>query len=215
MTPSLTFLIAALVLAVTPGPGIAYVVARTVAGGRSEGVASCVGTGVGGMVHVLAAALGLSALLAQSATAFSLVKFLGAAYLIYMGVRMLLDTRNTGAQRAAGTDADSSANGARRAFRDGIIVEAMNVKTAIFFLAFLPQFVITTEPVMPQLVLMGTICVFLNTLVDLVAVFGAARLLASSTARAAREKLMLRASGCTMIGLGVYLATAKRGADSA
>src|SRR5207253_6572467 len=86
----LAFLVAAVVLAVTPGPGIAYVVARTVAGGRSEGLASCFGTGIGGMLHVLAAALGLSLLVAQSALAFSIVKYVGAAYLAYLGIRLLL-----------------------------------------------------------------------------------------------------------------------------
>ena len=86
----LAFAIAAVVLAITPGPGIAYVVARTVAGGRSEGLASCFGTGIGGMLHVLAAALGLSLVLAQSAVAFNLVKYLGVAYLIYLGIRLLL-----------------------------------------------------------------------------------------------------------------------------
>ena len=84
------FLIAAVVLAITPGPGIAYVVARTVAGGRSEGLASCFGTGLGGLVHVLAAAFGLSLVIAQSAWAFNLLKYLGAAYLLYLGIRMLL-----------------------------------------------------------------------------------------------------------------------------
>ena len=84
------FLIAALVLAITPGPGIAYVVARTVAGGRKEGLASCLITGLGGLLQVLAAALGLSLLLAESAVAFGLVKYAGAAYLVYLGVRMLL-----------------------------------------------------------------------------------------------------------------------------
>ena len=86
----LAFFIAAALLALTPGPGIAYVVARTVAGGRQEGLASCLGTGLGGMLHVLAAALGLSVLLAQSALAFSLMKYVGAAYLIYLGVRLLM-----------------------------------------------------------------------------------------------------------------------------
>src|SRR6476646_3810941 len=90
MLPSLAFFIAALVLAVTPGPGIAYVVARTAAGGRREGLASCVGTGIGGLLHVGAAALGLSVLLAQSAAAFSVVKYIGAAYLVYLGIRLLL-----------------------------------------------------------------------------------------------------------------------------
>lgn len=86
----LAFLIAAVVLAITPGPGIAYVVARTVAGGRSEGLASCFGTGLGGLIHVLAAALGLSLLVAQSAIAFNMVKYIGAGYLIYLGLRLLL-----------------------------------------------------------------------------------------------------------------------------
>src|SRR5437868_8632407 len=90
MFPSVPFFIAALILAITPGPGIAYVVARTAAGGRAEGLASCVGTGLGGMLHVGAAALGLSMLLAQSAVAFSVVKYIGAAYLVYLGIRLLL-----------------------------------------------------------------------------------------------------------------------------
>src|SRR3954469_2540258 len=86
----LAFGVAAVVLAITPGPGIAYVVARTVSGGRSEGLASCFGTGIGGLFHVLAAALGLSLIVAQSAVAFNFVKFLGAAYLIFLGIRLLM-----------------------------------------------------------------------------------------------------------------------------
>ena len=121
---------AAAVLALTPGPGMAYVVARTVAGGRQEGLASCLGTGLGGMLHVLAAALGLSVLLAQSALAFSLIKYVGAAYLVYLGVRMLMQ------KAPEGDSTPVSAQGARRAFAEGILVEALNVKTALFFLAF-------------------------------------------------------------------------------
>ena len=92
----ISFFIAAVLLAITPGPGIAYVVARTVAGGRSEGLASCVGTGLGGLVHVLAAAVGISLLIAQSALAFNLVKYLGAAYLVYLGLRMLWQKQGFG-----------------------------------------------------------------------------------------------------------------------
>src|SRR3954466_13190811 len=136
MLPSIAFFIAALVLAVTPGPGIAYVVARTAAGGRAEGLASCVGTGLGGMLHVGAAALGLSVLLAQSAIAFSVVKTIGAAYLVYLGLRLLLS-------RPASTAAPATSTGARRALLEGILVEALNVKTALFFLAFLPQFLVS------------------------------------------------------------------------
>jgi threonine/homoserine/homoserine lactone efflux protein len=195
----LAFLFAAAVLAITPGPGIAYVVARTVAGGRSEGLASCLGTGIGGMLHVLAAALGISLIVAKSALAFNLVKYLGAAYLVYLGVRMLLRMDH------ALTGKPVASQGARRALLEGIAVEALNVKTALFFLAFLPQFVSPAAPLVPQLVLLGSICVALNTLVDVVAVFAAARLLKSQAAHAARARLLTRVSGVTMVSLGAYL----------
>ncbi len=200
------FLIAAVVLAVTPGPGMAYVVARTVAGGRGEGLASCLGTALGGLVHVLAAALGLSLLIAQSATAFNLLKYLGAAYLVYLGLRILL-------RKAQPAQVPSlQAQGMRRALMEGAVVEALNVKTALFFLAFLPQFVSPHEPLTGQLVILGSLCVTLNTLVDVVAVLLAHRLLQSDTARAARERLMTRVSGVTMVGLGAFLALARRDA---
>jgi len=199
------FLLAAVVLAITPGPGIAYVVARTVAGGRTEGLASCVGTAIGGLVHVLAAAAGLSLIIAQSATAFSVVKYLGAAYLVYLGIKIL---------RSKPPDLSESealaALGARRALRDGMVVEALNVKTAMFFLAFLPQFVNGAELILPQVMLLGSICVLLNTLADVLAVFAADRLLDTGIAHAARARLMLSVSGITMIGLGVLLALTRR-----
>ena len=198
------FLFAAVVLAITPGPGIAYVVARTVAGGRSEGIASCFGTGVGGMLHVLAAAFGLSLIVAQSAVAFSLVKYLGAAYLIYLGIRLLLHKDQELAVKPV------ASQGVRRALLEGVVVEALNVKTALFFLAFLPQFATPSQPLVPQLVLLGSICVALNTLVDAIAVFAAARLLKSEAARAARARILTRVSGLTMLGLGAYLALARR-----
>jgi threonine/homoserine/homoserine lactone efflux protein len=200
----LAFAIAAVVLAITPGPGIAYVVARTVAGGRPEGLASCFGTGIGGLLHVLAAALGLSLIVAQSAVAFTLVKYLGAAYLIYLGVRLLLRKNEQFKVEAV------PSQGVRRALFEGIVVEALNVKTALFFLAFLPQFVSPSEPLVPQLALLGSICVALNTLVDVLAVFAADRLLKSDAARAARARLLTRMSGVTMLGLGAYLALARR-----
>jgi threonine/homoserine/homoserine lactone efflux protein len=197
----LAFAIAAVVLAITPGPGIAYVVARTVAGGRSEGLASCFGTGIGGMLHVLAAALGLSLVVAQSAVAFNLVKYVGAAYLVYLGIRLLLR------KDQVLTVEPVASQGVRRALFEGIVVEALNVKTALFFLAFLPQFVSPSEPLLPQLVLLGSICVALNTLVDVIAVFAADRLLKS---RAGRARVLTQASGVTLLGLGAYLALARR-----
>jgi threonine/homoserine/homoserine lactone efflux protein len=198
------FCMAAAVLALTPGPGMAYVVACTVAGGRPEGLASCLGTGLGGLLHVLAAALGLSLLLAQSAMAFGLVKYVGAAYLIYLGARMLMH------KTTPATAGPVSARGARRAFLEGIVVEALNVKTALFFLAFLPQFTTAGQPLAAQLVMLGSVCVALNTLADVVAVLAAHRLLKSQAARASRARLLTRVSGLTLMGLGAWLALAKR-----
>jgi len=204
MLPSIAFLIAALVLAVTPGPGIAYVVARTAAGGRAEGLASCVGTGLGGLFHVCAAALGLSVLLAQSAMAFTVVKYVGAAYLVYLGVRLLL-------VKAPVVVGAVVPGGARRALLEGVLVEALNVKTALFFLAFLPQFLVSGSAPVPQLVVMGTICVLLNTLVDVGAVLGAARLLQAGHTARRRARLLNKVSGVTLVGLGLYIAAARRG----
>ncbi|SPA52838.1 LysE family translocator [Cupriavidus taiwanensis] len=198
------FLIAAVVLAITPGPAIAYVVARTVAGGRAAGLASCLGTGIGGLLHVFAAAAGLSLLIARSALAFSLLKYLGAAYLVYLGIRLLRR------KEPPATVASVPSPGARRALLDGVMVEVLNVKTALFFLAFLPQFVAPGAAAVSQLVLLGGICVALNTLVDVVVVFAAHRLLSSGAARAARARLMTQASGATMVGLGAFLALARR-----
>jgi threonine/homoserine/homoserine lactone efflux protein len=200
----MAFVIAAVFLAITPGPGVAYVVARTVAGGRAEGLASCFGTGIGGMLHVLAAALGLSLLIAESAAAFNLVKYLGVAYLVYLGIRLLLRSDRVP------TIEPGVPQGVRRALLEGIVVEALNVKTALFFLAFLPHFVSPSAPLLPQLILLGSICVALNTFVDVIAVFAADRLLKSDVARTARARLLTRVSGVSMLGLGGYLALARR-----
>src|SRR5580704_8431867 len=129
----LLFFVAALLLAVTPGPGIFYVLARSLAGGRREGILSSFGTFVGGLFHVLAAALGISAILAASAVAFHTVKFAGAAYLVWLGVRMIR-TRNADV-------AINPSKPSQGAFRQGILTEVLNPKTALFFLSFIPQFI--------------------------------------------------------------------------
>lgn len=183
---------------------MAYVVARTAAGGRQEGLASCLGTGLGGLLHVLAAALGLSLVVAQSALAFDVIKTLGAVFLIYLGLRMLWRKEGSHAPVVV------TAQGTRRALMEGIVVEALNVKTALFFLAFLPQFTDPNRPVGGQLMVLGSICVTLNTLVDVAAVFGAQHLLTSRTARVARAHLLQRFSGVTMVGLGIALAMTRK-----
>lgn len=204
MLPSITFLLAATLLAITPGPGVAYVVARTVAGGKAEGIASSLGTALGGMAHVLAAALGLSLLIAQSALAYALVQYLGAAYLLYLGIRLLA------ARAESATLPALQRAGAGKALRDGAIVEVLNVKTAMFFLAFIPQFVSTQQALAPQFILLGSICVLLNTAVDLIAVAAASRFVASGASRAGRARWLSRLSGTTMLALGVMVALARR-----
>jgi threonine/homoserine/homoserine lactone efflux protein len=144
-------------------------------------------------------------LLAQSATAFTAVKLIGAAYLIYLGIRLLLS-------KATATAVRTQATGVRRALLEGILVEALNVKTALFFLAFLPQFLVSGPSVVLQLVVMGTVCVVLNTLVDVAAVLGAERLLRSEAAGRQRARLLNRTSGFTLVGLGLYVAGSKQGA---
>jgi threonine/homoserine/homoserine lactone efflux protein len=200
------FLAAAIVLAATPGPGIFYVAARTLAGGRAEGLASSFGTGLGGLVHVAAGALGVSAVVLASAELFTLLKLAGAGYLVWMGVRTVLAAR----REALVLDASVPAMGVRRAFREGVLVEALNPKTAAFFLAFLPQFVDPAGNVAAQFVLLGVVSVALNTAADVVVAFLAGRLRDGAGTRPGLVRRLREASGATMVALGLGLALAKR-----
>jgi threonine/homoserine/homoserine lactone efflux protein len=129
------FVAAALVLLVTPGPAVLYIVTRSVEQGAKAGFVSSLGLSVGGLVHVMAATLGLSAILVSSATAFSIVQVVGAGYLVYLGLRTLLS------RDEAVVGVAESPRGMWRIFRDGVIVNLFNPKAALFFFAFLPQFV--------------------------------------------------------------------------
>jgi threonine/homoserine/homoserine lactone efflux protein len=199
------FLGAATLLAIAPGPGMLYVLARTLAGGRREGALSSAGTFLGGLVHVLAAATGLSIVLATSATAFAVVKYAGAGYLIYMGVRMIISARRD-------QDAEiqiSSGRVARNPFWQGIATEVLNPKTAIFFLAFIPQFVSRASGgVFWQFLLLGTISVALNTSCDLVVTFAAGPIGARLRSSAVLRRRQRTATGLTLIGLGAFVAVA-------
>ena len=200
------FLAAACVLAATPGPGIFYVAARTLAGGRAEGLASSFGTGLGGLLHVAAGALGVSALVLASAELFTALKLLGAAYLVWLGVRTVMAAR----REALVLDGGVPAMGVRRAFREGVMVEALNPKTAAFFLAFLPQFVDPAGNVAAQFVLLGVVSVALNTGADVVVAFLAGRLRDGAGARPGLVRRLREASGAAMVALGVGLALTKR-----
>ena len=201
------FLAAALAIAVSPGPGLLYVAARTLAGGRTEGLASSFGTGLGGLVHVAAGAIGVSALVLASAEAFTVLKIAGAAYLVWLGIKSF---RESGIAIAP----TITATGAARAFREGIVVEALNPKTAAFFLAFLPQFVDPAAgPVWLQFVVLGLISVTLNTAVDVVVTFLAARARAAAVSRPGLLRRLRQGAGVAIASLGLALVFARRPAS--
>jgi threonine/homoserine/homoserine lactone efflux protein len=195
------FVGAALLLLVVPGPSVLYIVTQSVSHGRRAGIASVAGITTGTLVHIVAATVGLSALLASSALAFDVVQYLGAAYLIVIGVRRL-----AGLERAQ----DERARGPRnlgRLYRQGIVVDTLNPKTALFFLAFLPQFVDPSRTIWTQVIVLGLTFVVLGFLTD-----GLYAVTAGTLARwlKQRRQLLRYASGSVFIGLGVSAALAKR-----
>ena len=203
----LLFLAAACVIALSPGPGIFYVAARTLADGRGAGLASSLGTGLGGLVHVAAGAVGVSALIMASAEAFAVLKIVGALYLVWLGIKTA---------REAGIDVSATTRGgsAGKAFRDGIVVEALNPKTAAFFLAFLPQFVDpTVGPIWLQFLGLGLISVMLNTMVDVIVVITAARARSMALARPSLLRRLRIGAGAVLAGLGISLLLARRPAS--
>ncbi len=199
------FLTAAALLAIAPGPGMLYVLARSLAGGKREGVLSALGTFLGGMVHVLAAALGVSLILAKSAVAFSAVKYVGAAYLCFLGVRMIVDAyKETTSTELVPPDLKPT----RNPLWQGVATEVLNPKTALFFLSFIPQFVSRGNGhVFLQFVALGTISVVMNTTADLIVIALAGPLGERIRSSAVFRKRQRTVTGAIMIGLGTYLAT--------
>ena len=163
------FAVAAVTLLVIPGPAVLYIVTRSVDQGRAAGLASVCGVHVGTLVHVAAAALGLSALLVSSATAYHAVRWLGAAYLIWLGVRRLLARDEDGLGAAGGPGPRRV--GLRRIFAQGVVVNVLNPKTALFFFAFLPQFVHPDEPD-ALLHMLGLSAVFMAITFSVFALYG-------------------------------------------
>ena len=195
------FVVAAVLLLVTPGPAVLYIVARSIHEGRRAGLVSVLGVHTGTLVHVAGAAAGLSALLAASATAFTVVKYLGAAYLIYLGVRRLLDAT------IATAPGEVPRISLRRAYLDGVVVNVLNPKTALFFLAFLPQFVDAGRgQVGAQILGLGMLFVALGLVSDGLYALGAgsaAQWLRARPSFLARERWV---SGSMYIGLGLVAA---------
>ncbi|MFI6988702.1 LysE family translocator [Nonomuraea wenchangensis] len=192
-------------LLVVPGPAVLYIVTRSVAQGRGAGLISVLGVHAGSVVHVAAAALGLSALLAASATAYAVVKWGGIAYLVWLGVRNLV-RRGGGGEEVVEPPAQSK----RRLFWEGVVVNVLNPKTAIFFLAFLPHFTDPAAgPVGPQILLLGLLWIVLGMASD-----GTYAMLASAlggrlrASRRARRRLEV-GSGVVYLGLAAWLTAEK------
>lgn len=204
-TSLIAFVVAALVVLLIPGPGVLYVVTRSLVQGYRAGLISVLGLSTGALVHVVAATVGLSAILLASATAFGIVKFMGALYLIYLGIRAL--TVRPSASDISTPEADSL----NRIFFDGVVVSVFNPKIAVFFLAFLPQFIIPEQGTIPhQFMFLGLIYVVLAVCTD-----GAYALFASSLRHFLNQRLMLGpiprfAGGFVYLGLGLSLALTER-----
>jgi threonine/homoserine/homoserine lactone efflux protein len=200
------FLLAALVIAAVPGPGIFYVAARTLSGGKRAGIASTFGTALGGLVHVIAGGLGVSAIILASAELFTALKFAGALYLVWLGIKTFREARDLPQQAITA--------GTQRVFREGVLVEALNPKTAAFFLAFIPQFVDPTGGyVALQFITLGLISVALNTLADVVVVMMAASVRSGLTRNPNLLQRLRQGSGLFIAGLGISLALARRPAS--
>lgn len=197
----LTFFTAAILLTLSPGPDIAFILAQTTKRGRKAGFLAMYGIWTGAFFHVFLAAFGLSAILATSATAFTLVKFVGAAYLIFLGVQTF---RSQGTLEQAETDLKSG----RSVFQQGMVVAALNPKTAIFFLSFLPQFVVAgAGPVSAQLFLHGSLVIAVAIFIEPPIIFASSKL-ASKIGRNQKLGAWLdRGLGCLFIGLGLRLIT--------
>ena len=198
------FGIAAVALAIVPGPAVAYIVTQSVDKGRRAGIVSALGISTGGLVHVAAATVGLSALIASSAAAFNVVKLVGAAYLIVVGLRRILS------RAEPETDASADRSGLRQIYAQGVVVNVLNPKTALFFLAFLPQFVDRTGSVALQVGILGLLFVSIALLSDL----GYA-LLADALAGRVRQsgrgaRLRRFATGGIFVALGITAAAAHR-----
>jgi threonine/homoserine/homoserine lactone efflux protein len=198
----IAFLIASLILAVTPGPGVIFVVTRTLAQGRNAGLASVGGIGLGNFGNALLAAVGLAAVFAVSATAFVIVKFAGAAYLIFLGVKTLR-TRSASTTLPRPRFASHA-----RLFGDGFMVALLNPKTTLFFAAFLPQFIDPTASPLIQSVALGAIFVLIALCTDSTYALTASAMAMRLGSRSGLWPYARYVSAATFIGLGVLAALA-------
>lgn len=202
------FFAASVMLALLPGPGMTYVISRSLAGGAREGLASSLGTGTGGVVQVTLGAAGLSTLVLASAQLFAVIKLAGAIYLVWLGIGTILKAKGDAAFMPA---AGAQKTGTRRAWRDGVAVSTLNPKTAAFFLAFLPQFIVPRAGwVALQFLILGMVTILIYSASDAVMALAAARLKQVFMRQGNAVTRVKQVAGGMMICLGLGLLFARR-----
>lgn len=193
----LSFVAAAGLLAIIPGPGVLFVLAQTTKGGRDAGLSASYGTAIGGMFHVFTGAVGLSALVYSSSIAFDIVKTLGAFYLFFLGLKSLREKRTISVESLSGMQFHTES------LKQGIITEFLNPKTALFFLALIPQFINPAGNIAIQFFILGTTSVVLNTSVDIGVVFTSDFLIAQLRRSETAAKSFKYLSSAGYFGLGL------------
>lgn len=201
------FFLSALLLNLSPGPDMAYIVAQTAKNGKRAGFFAMFGSWSGAFVHVFFSVIGLSTILATSATAFTIVKWVGAAYLIWLGIQALRSNGST-----LSTDAPTSKINEGSIFREGILVSILNPKVAIFFLAFLPQFVVIgAGPESAQLMLHGMLIILVAAFIEVPIVLIGSKVRNLINSSTSIGKWMDRTLGTLFVSLGIKLALSERG----
>jgi threonine/homoserine/homoserine lactone efflux protein len=201
-TALVLFALSALVICAIPGPAVLYILSKGVQGGRRTALTAVLGVHGGTLVHITAAVLGLSALVMSSATAFNTVKLVGAAYLIVLGLSRLV---RGGEGSLVQRDGDL-----RHVFRQGVVVEALNPKTAVFFLAFLPQFADPSRPIAPQIAVLGLLWIALGLMSDSLYAVLSGTVGSAVRRRPGFARVQRVVTGLVLIGLGVIAALTGR-----
>ncbi|ARK97276.1 LysE family translocator [Burkholderia pseudomallei] len=202
------FMAAVFLLNITPGPDTAYIVGRSVAQGRGAGLMSALGISAGCCVHVLACAFGLTAVLAASATAFTMIKVVGAAYLVYLGVRLIFAKQEPAAERPARRGADKSL---RQLFMQGFLTNVLNPKVVLFFVSFFPQFVsVDSNHKVLAFLTLGAVFLAMSTVWSCTVAWVAGTVTRRFAGKPGVKKWLDRGVGSAFVGLGVKLATSTR-----
>jgi RhtB (resistance to homoserine/threonine) family protein len=208
------FIVAVMLLSVTPGPDTAYIVGRSVAQGRGAGVVSALGIAAGCIVHTLACAFGLTALLAASVTAFTIVKFAGAIYLIYLGVRLIFAkpaAQKTSDKQSEETRVRAAPKSLQQLFTQGFVTNVLNPKVVLFFVSFIPQFVaVDSAHKTLAFLALGLVFVLVSTFWNTLVAWIAGSVTQRFSGKPSVKLWLDRVVGSAFVGLGIKLATSHR-----